>query len=67
MERRKEVIEVEAVSGNLDRVTGFVEEQVLQMGCPPKLAMQIILAVGVIAAVFAVIQISRVVRSRRHL
>lgn len=45
MERRKEVIEVEAVSGNLDRVTGFVEEQVLQMGCPPKLAMQIILAV----------------------
>lgn len=45
MERRKEVIEVEAVSGNLDQVTGFVEEQVLQMGCPPKLAMQIILAV----------------------
>ena len=45
MERRKEVIEVEAISGNLDRVTGFVEEQVLQMGCPPKLAMQIILAV----------------------
>ena len=30
-------------------------------------ALQIILAVGVIAAVFAVIQISRVVRSRRHL
>ena len=45
MERRKEVIEVEAISGNLDQVTGFVEEQVLQMGCPPKLAMQIILAV----------------------
>ena len=45
MERRKEVIEVEAVAGNLDQVTGFVEEQVLQMGCPPKLAMQIILAV----------------------
>ena len=45
MERRKETIEVEAVSEKLDQVTGFVEEQVLQMGCPPKLAMQITLAV----------------------
>lgn len=44
MKQITEEIEIEAVIENLEPVTEFVQEKVLQMGCPPKTAVQIVLA-----------------------
>lgn len=44
MRQITEEIEVEAVIENLEQITEFVQDKVLQMGCPPKTAFQIVLA-----------------------